>query len=202
MHGSPEQLCSPCSDGCDAKVNPSSRIPLDLTETDSSFPAKTIDWLPADRNQWPSLLVHQGAQRRRGKTGGWASAANVRGRVRLNPHISLDHPARVDLAPSRWTRDRRRKNQSRPGSRVLLPSLAPSRFLLSPAVGHCARPHCVRCSCASEHDLSALRQSLVQTSTLTIPDRVCFDDEYSLGYGGSPLPSSKSGRMWNRLCRF
>ena len=38
-----------------------------------------------------------GAQPTRGKTGGWAAAANVRGRVRLHPHISLDHPARVDL---------------------------------------------------------------------------------------------------------
>ena len=67
MHGSPEQLCSLCRDGCDAKVNPSSRIPLDRTETDSSFPAKTIDWLPADRNQWPALLVHQGLNEHAGK---------------------------------------------------------------------------------------------------------------------------------------
>jgi len=100
-----------------------------------------------------------------------------------------------------WNR-RECVNRSRPGLGVLFPSLALLRFLLSPAIGHCARPHCVRCSRASAYDLSALRQSLAQTSTLTIPDRVCVGDEHSLGYGGSPLPSSKSGQMWNRLCMF
>jgi len=180
MHGSPEQLCSLCRDGCDAKVTPSSRIPLDRAETDSSFPAKTIDWLPADQNQWPALLVHQGLNEHAGKpVAGPVRPMSAAGCGSIPTFLSSTLLPGRPGAPSRWTLDRRRKNQSRQGSQVLLPSLAILRFLLSPAIGHCARLHRTQCGRASAYGLSALRQSLAQTSTLTIPDRVCVGDEHS-----------------------